>query len=91
MSEPLTERQARIKTWLIENYRQRHGDALPDIAMDEDIIESRILDSLSMMNFIAILEETIEAEIPVETIDVDNLRSPRRIFSSYLADEVQPA
>lgn len=91
MPEPLTAPQARIKAWLIDNYRHRHGETLPDIGIDEDIIEGRILDSLSMMNFIAFLEEIIEAEIPVETIEVENLRTLRRIFASYLASEAHPA
>lgn len=91
MSERLSPGQARVKQWLMDNYRQRHGESLPDIDLDADIIEARILDSLSLMNFICILEEVTEAEIPVETVDVENMRTLRRIFSTYLASETQPA
>ena len=73
--------QRAISDWIVENYRRRHGGDPGPVDLDTDIIESRILDSLSIMNFVAFLEELVEREI-----DIENMRTIRRISDGVLGE-----
>lgn len=78
--------QHAISDWIVENYRRRHGGDPGPIDLDTDIIESRILDSLSIMNFVAFLEELVERDIDIAKIDIDNMRTIRRISDGVLGE-----
>lgn len=75
---------ADVTDWIAGNYRRRTGEDPGPIDIDADLIESRILDSLSIMNFIAFLEELRGREILPSEIDVETLRTVRRICTGLL-------
>lgn len=50
---------------------------------DVDLIETGLLDSLSLVMLISLVEETFACELPLDDFDVDNFRSVRRL-TEYL-------
>lgn len=63
--------------------RNRHPD-LTRLDPDQDLIDSRILDSLAIVEFVLLLERLTGAEIDVDTVTRDDLRTlcaiERRFF-----------
>ncbi|UCF69025.1 MAG: acyl carrier protein [Acidobacteriota bacterium] len=54
---------------------------------DADLIESGILDSLSFVEMLYQLEQSFAIEVPLETLDLDTVRSVSRI-SEYVASRI---
>ena len=52
----------------------------PD-GMDEDLIESGLLDSMALVELLHAIEQEFAVEFPLEDLDVDLLRSVRGIAS----------
>ena len=50
-------------------------------AVDTDLFETGILDSLQFVELLAALEETFEVRISVEEIEIDDFRTISRIAS----------
>jgi acyl carrier protein len=46
---------------------------------DTDLMESRLVDSLALVNIMAEIEEAFHIQIPWEDLEVDRFRSVRRI------------
>lgn len=46
---------------------------------DSDIVDSGALDSFTMVELLATVEEQFGVEVPIETLDVDNFRSARSV------------
>ncbi len=57
------------------DWLQMKNDALEDIPRDLDLIENRLIDSLSFMEFILLLESLIGRDIPAEQVSVDQFRT----------------
>jgi D-alanine--poly(phosphoribitol) ligase subunit 2 len=52
----------------------------PD-GLDEDLIESGLLDSMALVELLFAIEQEFAVELPLEDLDVDLLRSVRGIAS----------
>ena len=71
---------AALRAWLI----QANADAASvRLEPDTDIIESRILDSLQLVEFILFLEERSGRAILAEDLDPDTLRRLDSIYDCY--------
>jgi acyl carrier protein len=55
---------------MLRHYRDRHDRDLADIPADLDLIENRLIDSLTFIEFLVFLEE-----LTGQPIDQDNLRA----------------
>jgi acyl carrier protein len=58
-------------------------------SVDTDLIESSLLDSLSLVELIALLEEELGIEISLHEVDIDSFRSIRRI-GELIAPALEP-
>jgi acyl carrier protein len=67
---------AQVKDWLI----QRRPE-MADIDPDFDLIENRVIDSLSFMDFLFYIEALAQRDIEVTPDTVDSLRTLRAIES----------
>lgn len=73
---------AAVTDWL----RQRNPDAGP-IGLDLDLVEHRLVDSLSFMEFVLLLEDLVGRELPLEELDVDRFRTLRAVSENFLSAE----
>ncbi|MFD5179749.1 hypothetical protein ACFWM1_28355 [Nocardia sp. NPDC058379] len=58
----------------------------PDFTGDDpdlDLIESRTLDSLGLVEFLLLIQELTGDEIDMETLDLDSIRSLRGLRDTY--------
>lgn len=69
-----------LRQWLL-----RKNQALDPLALSEttDIIETRALDSLELVEFILFLEQTSGRSILVETLEPEVLRTLSRIYQTF--------
>ena len=74
---------AALRAWLIH---ANAGAADVRLDPDTDIIESRILDSLQVVEFILFLEETSGRAILAEHLDPDTLRTLASIHECYFQE-----
>jgi len=65
------------------DWLQLRNDGLGDIPHDFDLIENRLIDSLSFMEFILLLESLIGRDIPVEELDIDQFRTLKAIEVNF--------
>jgi acyl carrier protein len=70
-----------IKDWILAKHEDR-----TDIAPDEDLIENRLVDSLSFVEFVFLIEETSGREIDMDSLDINDLRTLAAIEKCYLSD-----
>ncbi|MFF3020506.1 holo-ACP synthase [Streptomyces sp. NPDC057939] len=75
-----------MKNWLLA----RHED-LDDIASDLDLIEHRLIDSLSFVEFVFLLEQHSGRSIQLETLEVDEIRTLDAIRANFFSVEVAQA
>jgi len=69
----------RIQRELIETFAQKLSVRVP--SETTDLFESGILDSQGVVELLAYIEDRFNALIPVEDLELDNLRSVQRIAS----------
>ena len=74
-----------LRAWLI---RANSNVATMPLATDTDIIESRILESLQIVEFILFLEEKSGRAILAEELNFNTLRTLDSIYQSFF--EVRP-
>jgi acyl carrier protein len=48
-------------------------------SVDADLLESGVLDSLQLVDLLLVIEQRFGRRIPIESIDLDNLRSLSRL------------
>ncbi|MCB5164183.1 acyl carrier protein [Streptomyces bambusae] len=70
-----------VITWI----RSKHPDLEGDIAWDTDLIESRLIASVSFLEFIALLEELSGERIDVGSLSVGDFRTLGQINERFLA------
>ncbi|MFD3875974.1 holo-ACP synthase [Streptomyces sp. NPDC058623] len=75
-----------MKNWLLA----RHED-LDDIASDLDLIEHRLIDSLSFVEFVFLLEQHSGRAIQLETLEVDEIRTLDAIRANFFSVQVAQA
>lgn len=59
-----------------------------EIALDTDLLEFKILDSLQFMSFTLFLEELAGREIDMSTLSLDTFRTLRAIENEFFSDVV---
>jgi acyl carrier protein len=66
---------------ILELIRDRLNVDVVDV--NEDLIETGVVDSLALVTLITTLEEMFACELPLDDFDLENFRSARRI-TQYL-------
>lgn len=69
-----------LKNWILERHPERD-----DIPADYDLIENRLIDSLTFVEFVFLLEQVSGRSIDMETIDVDDFRKLEVIDERFLS------
>ncbi len=70
----------RVKEWLLARKPE-----LEDLDLDLDLIENRVIDSLSFMDFLFFLEELTERDLQAEAGSANTFRTLRTIQERILA------
>jgi acyl carrier protein len=55
--------------------------AITPAGIDQDLLESGLLDSMALIELLYAIEQEFTVELPLEDLDVDRLRSVRGIAS----------
>lgn len=80
MSHPTTETALKeIKDWVLAKHPDRD-----DIPHDLDLIDTRLVDSLSFVEFLFVIEQASGAEIDTESLDLSRLRTLSAIEQHFL-------
>ncbi|MFF5707385.1 holo-ACP synthase [Streptomyces sp. NPDC012794] len=69
-----------VKNWLLARHEE-----LDDIAGDLDLIENRLIDSLSFVEFVFLLEQHSGRPIQLETLEVDEIRTLDAIRTHFFS------
>ncbi|MFD8985197.1 holo-ACP synthase [Streptomyces sp. NPDC059564] len=69
-----------VKNWLLARHEE-----LEDIAPDLDLIETRLIDSLSFVEFVFLLEQHSGRAIQMETLEVDEIRTLDAIETHFFS------
>lgn len=75
-----------VKNWLLARHEE-----LDDIAPDLDLIENRLIDSLSFVEFVFLLEQHSGRSIQMETLEVDEIRTLAAIETHFFAAQAVQA
>ncbi|MCX5375088.1 4'-phosphopantetheinyl transferase superfamily protein [Streptomyces sp. NBC_00091] len=75
-----------VKNWLLARHEE-----LEDIAPDLDLIENRLIDSLSFVEFVFLLEQHSGRSIQLETLEVDEIRTLDAIKTHFFTVQVGQA
>lgn len=68
-----------LKDWILKRHPEHE-----DIPADLDLIENRLIDSLSFVEFLFLLEEVSGRTIDTDNIDVDDFRCLGTIGERFL-------
>ncbi|MHC0429681.1 holo-ACP synthase [Streptomyces sp. O3] len=82
-STPMNDGLQQVKDWILKRHPER-----TDIALDLDLIENRLIDSLSFVEFVFLLEQLSGKSIEMETLEVDAIRTLSAIDESFFRAEV---
>jgi acyl carrier protein len=80
MAQQVTASINEVRNWVLAKHADRQ-----DIGTDEDLIETRLVDSLSFVEFIFVIEQASGIEIDLETLDLDDLRTLAAIEKRFFA------
>jgi acyl carrier protein len=69
-----------VKNWILAKHPER-----ADVAPDEDLIENRLVDSLSFVEFVFLIGECAGQEIDMDAVDLNDLRTLAAIEKRFLA------
>ncbi len=72
-----------VKGWILKRHPERE-----DIAPDLDLIENRLIDSLSFVEFVFLLEQVSGRPIDMDTLEVDDLRTLGSIEARFFGATV---
>ena len=75
----MTQALQELKDWIL-----KRNPEYSDIPMDLDLIESRMIDSLSFVEFIFLLEQVSDRTIDMETLDLEDFRRLSAIEAKFL-------
>jgi acyl carrier protein len=70
-----------IKDWILAKNEGR-----ADVAPHDDLIENRLVDSLSFVEFVFLIGETGGKEIDLDSLDINDLRTLAAIEKCFLSD-----
>ncbi|GLV86901.1 hypothetical protein Slala03_65900 [Streptomyces lavendulae subsp. lavendulae] len=83
---PMSDGLQLVKNWLLARHEE-----LDDIAPDLDLIENRLIDSLSFVEFVFLLEQHSGRSIQMETLEVDEIRTLAAIETHFFAAQAVQA
>lgn len=83
-STPMTDGLQQVKDWILKRHPERE-----DLATDVDLIENRLIDSLSFVEFVFLLEQLSGKAIEMETLEVDAIRTLDAIERTFFRAEVR--
>lgn len=83
-STAMSEGLQQVKDWILKRHQDRE-----DIAPDLDLIENRLIDSLSFVEFVFLLEQQSGRTIEMETLEVDAIRTLAAIEDNFFCAEVK--
>ncbi len=69
-----------LKDWILKRHPERD-----DIPADYDLIENRLIDSLTFVEFVFLLEQVSGRSIDTETLNVDDFRKLEVIDERFLS------
>ncbi len=72
-----------LKRWILDRHRE-----LTDVDEDLDLIESRLIDSLSFIEFVFLVGQLSNRMIDLQTESIDKFRTLRRIDDAFFRSEV---
>ncbi|WP_182879276.1 MULTISPECIES: phosphopantetheine-binding protein [unclassified Microbispora] len=75
-----TARIDQIKEWILAKHKNR-----TDVGVDEDLIDSRLVDSLSFVEFVFLIQEVSGVEIDMDTLNISDIRTLAAIEKHFLA------
>lgn len=78
MSQSITTALADVKKWILSKHPER-----TDIPSDLDLIDTRLVDSLSFIEFIFVIEQASNRDIDTESLDLSQLRTLEAIERSF--------
>ncbi|MFD3532458.1 phosphopantetheine-binding protein [Streptomyces sp. NPDC058664] len=73
-----------VKNWILDRHPERD-----DIASDLDLIENRLIDSLSFVEFVFLLEQESGTAIQMETLEVESIRTLAAIEQHFFNTPAQ--
>lgn len=71
-----------VRAWILQK-----NTKIDTVEHTTDLIENRLIDSLSFVEFVFVIEQASGASIDVEQIDVDDFRSLAAIERKFFATE----
>ncbi|MGY9065866.1 acyl carrier protein [Streptomyces sp. CAS3] len=80
----MTDGLQQVKDWILKRHPEH-----ADIPGDLDLIENRLIDSLSFVEFVFLLEQHSGRAIEMETLDVDSIRTLDAIEAAFFLAEVK--
>ncbi|WP_205717485.1 acyl carrier protein [Actinomadura soli] len=80
MTEPKATGIGVIKDWILAKHESR-----TDVGPDEDLIENRLVDSLSFVEFVFLIQETSGVEIDLDCLGINDVRTLATIEKRFLA------
>lgn len=78
MAQSITTAVTDIKKWILSKHPER-----TDIPDDLDLIDTRLVDSLSFIEFVFVIEEASGRNIDTESLDLSQLRTLEAIKRSF--------
>jgi acyl carrier protein len=81
MTQQTTAPIDRIKEWILSKHENR-----TEVAPDEDLIDNRLVDSLSFVEFIFLVQEVSGAEIDMDTLNISDVRTLAAIEKNFLSN-----
>jgi acyl carrier protein len=69
-----------VHDWILSKHTGRDS-----VDIDEDLIESRLIDSLSFVEFMFIIESSSGATIDVDNINIDDFRTLAAIGNTFFS------
>ncbi|GLW21375.1 acyl carrier protein [Microbispora triticiradicis] len=75
-----TARIDQIKEWILAKHKNR-----TDVGVDEDLVDSRLVDSLSFVEFVFLIQEVSGVEIDMDTLNISDIRTLAAIEKHFLA------
>jgi acyl carrier protein len=80
MTQQTTTPIDQIKEWILARQEPR-----TELGADEDLIDNRLVDSLSFVEFVFLIQEVSGVEIDMDTLDIGDVRTLAAIQRRFLA------
>lgn len=80
MTQQTTAPIDQIKEWILAKHENR-----TDVGADEDLVDNRLVDSLSFVEFVFLIQEVSGVEIDMDTLNISDVRTLAAIQKRFLA------